>query len=119
MALSQIPRSGLAALGAAGLLDLVQLAALAEDEPPLFPILSSAILGLLLVGGVALAWRGSRAGLWTAVIAGVLSVALGIPAYFLDAPAIWLVLITIGIVLTVAGIWLVLPALRRTHPKIA
>lgn len=120
MATSLIPRNGLAALGAAGLLDIVQLSGFAQDDPPLFPILSSLVLGLLMVGGAAAAWRsGSRAGVWTAVIAGVLSVALGIPAFFLDAPAVALVIITVSIVLTVAGVWLVMPSLRRTHPGIA
>jgi hypothetical protein len=111
---------GLAALAAAGVLDLIELVALgADDEAPVGVVLFTAGLGLVTLGAVAAAWRGSRAALLVAVAVRVIAVALGIPAYFLDAPGWVVAVITAMIVLSVAGIWLTAPRLRRPKPGLA
>ncbi|MBG0564414.1 hypothetical protein [Actinoplanes aureus] len=124
MTTSTVSRTGLYALGAAGLLDAVQFvlatAAPADDGPPAFVAVATVVLGVLTLAGVAAAFRGSRAGLVTAIAARVVdTLLLGLPAFFLDAP--WYVLVTVSVmaVLTVAGIWWSLPALRRTRTRVA
>jgi hypothetical protein len=105
---------GLAAIAAAGVLDLLLLFALgSEDGAPVGVVLSTAGLGLVTLVGAAMAWRGSRAALLVAVVARVIDAALGIPAFFLDAPAWVLTVIAAMLVLTIVGIWLTAPALRR------
>jgi hypothetical protein len=109
---------GLAALATAGVLDLFTLIGLAT-EGPTGVILVVASLGLITLVGVAVASRGSWAGLLVAVVARVIDTALGVPPWFLDAPAWVLALVTATLVLTIAGIWLVTPAVRRTKPEAA
>jgi hypothetical protein len=115
------PRPALVLLAAAGAIDLAQLTALVSgaDDAPVGVILLVAGLGLLTLVGVAMAWRGSRAGLITAAAARIGGIAMGIPAYFLDAPLFVRILVTAMLVLTVAGLWLAAPGLRRTRPRVA
>jgi hypothetical protein len=122
MTTSAAPRPGLIALAAAGVLDAVQLVSLltVDDAPPPVVAVLTAVFGALTLAGVAAAWRGSRAGLLTAVVARIGdSVILGIPAFFLDAPWFALAIIIGCLVLTVAGIWLSAPALRRARARVA
>jgi hypothetical protein len=120
MTTSRNHRLGLAALAVAGVLDLLQLAALGtDDEAPVGVVLAVVGLGVVTIIGVAAAWRGSRTGLLVAVVARVIDLALGLPAFFLDAPAWVLTLITVIIVLTIAGIWLTAPGLRRPTAGVA
>jgi hypothetical protein len=121
MTTSAAPRPGLIALAAAGLLDAVQLISLliVDDAPPVVAVLT-ALFGALTLAGVAAAWRGSRAGLLTAVVARIGdSVILGIPAFFLGAPWFALAVVIGCLVLTVVGSWLSAPALRRAKVKAA
>jgi hypothetical protein len=113
--------AGLIALAAAGLLDAVQLTSLLTvDDGPAFVAVFTAVFGILTLAGVAAAWRGSRAGLLTAVVARVAdSVVLGIPGFFFGAPWFALAIVIACIVLTIAGIWLSAPALRRPKVKVA
>jgi hypothetical protein len=114
------PRPALVLLAAAGAIDVIQLIAFAVDpDAPTGVVLIVVGLGLLTLIGVAMAWRGSRAGLITAIVARVGGVAMGIPAYFLDAPVYVLVLVTVMLVLTVAGFWRAAPGLRRVRPGVA
>ena len=118
---SSAPRRGLAALAVAGVLDLVQLVSVltVDDGPSVVAVLTT-IFGVLTLVGVAAAWRGSRAGLITAIAARVADFAvLGIPAFFLDAPWFAIALVLACLVLSVAGIWLSAPALRRARATVA
>jgi hypothetical protein len=114
-------RSGLIALAAAGVLDGVQLIPLLTvDDAPVFVAVATAVFGILTLAGVAAAWRGSRAGLLTAVAARIGdSLILGLPAFFLDAPWFALVIVVGCAVLGIAGIWLSAPSLRRARPRVA
>jgi hypothetical protein len=121
MTTSSAPRPGLVALAAAGVLDLVQLVSLliVDDGPSVVAVLTTAF-GALTLAGVAAAWRGSRAGLITAIAARVADFAvLGVPAFFLDAPWWAIAIILACLVLSAAGIWLSAPALRRTRATVA
>jgi len=107
-------KAGLAALAAAGALDLFQLFVLGSpDSAPVGVVLTTSGLGVVTLLGVAAAWRGSRAGLVVAVAARVVDSVLGIPAFFLGAPAWVLALIAAMLVLSVVGVVLVAPDLRR------
>jgi hypothetical protein len=111
-------KAGLAALAAAGVLDLFQLFVLSTpDSAPLGILLTTVGLGVVTLLGVAAAWRGNRAGLWVAVGARVADSALGIPAFFLGAPAWVVALIAAMLVLSVVGVVLVAPDLRRGKAK--
>jgi hypothetical protein len=110
-------KAGLAALAAAGVLDLFQLFVLGSPDPPIGVLLATCSLGVVTLLGVAAAWRGNRAGLWVAVGARAADSALGIPAFFLGAPAWAVALITAMLVLTVVGAVLVAPDLRRGKAK--
>jgi hypothetical protein len=115
------PRPGLLALAAAGVLDLVQLVSVltVDDAPPIVAILT-AVFGAVTLAGVALAWRGSRAGLITAIAARIADfLVLGVPAFFLDAPWWAIALVLACLVLSIAGIWLSAPALRRVRATVA
>jgi hypothetical protein len=122
MTTSPAVRRGLIALAAAGLLDAVQLVSLLtvdDGAPPVVAVLT-AVFGALTVAGVATAWRGSRAGLVTAVVARIGdTVILGLPAFFLDAPWYALAIVVGCLVLSIAGIWLTAPTLRRAKPRMA
>ena len=122
MITSSAPRRGLAALAVAGVLDLVQLVSVLtvdDDGPPVVAVLTT-VFGVLTLAGVAAAWRGSRAGLITAIAARVADFAvLGVPAFFLDAPWWAIALVLACLVLSVAGIWLSAPALRRARATVA
>ncbi|MFL6075469.1 MAG: hypothetical protein ACJ73S_18935 [Mycobacteriales bacterium] len=98
--------------------DAVSLAFRTDDNPPLTVAIISTVLGLLSLGLLALAWRGSRKALAGAVVLRLLSALLAIPALFVDdVPAGWRVVAGVGIVLTAIATWLVAPALRR-HPPV-
>jgi hypothetical protein len=77
-------------------------------------ILLAVALGVIALVAVALAWRGSRPALWTAVTSRVVDVLLGVPAFFMDAPGWVRGFIGTTIVLTAVGIGLLGPQLRRS-----
>jgi hypothetical protein len=121
MTSSPAVRPALIAFAAAGLLDALQLVSLltVDDAPPVVAVLT-ALFGVLTLAGVAAAWRGSRAGLLTAVLARIAdALVLGLPAFFLDAPWYALAIVVACLVLSVVGIWLSAPALRRPKPRVA
>jgi hypothetical protein len=121
MTTSSAPRPGLLALAAAGVLDLVQLLSVltVDDGPPIVAVLTT-VFGVATLAGVAMAWRGSRAGLITAMAARIADfLVLGVPAFFLDAPWWAIALVLACLVLSVAGIWLSAPALRRARATVA
>ncbi|TMR88629.1 hypothetical protein [Nonomuraea basaltis] len=121
MTTSPVSRPGLIALAAAGLLDAAQLTSLLTvDEAPAFVTVATAVVGILTLAGVAAAWRASRAGLLTAVVARICdSLILGLPAFFLPAPWFARAIVVGCMVLGGTGIWLVAPALRRAKPTMA
>ena len=110
------------ALAAAGILDLVQLVSVLTVDVNASAVVAilTTVFGVLTLAGVAAAWRGSRAGLITAIAARIADFAvLGVPAFFLDAPWFVLAIVIACLVLTVAGIWLSAPALRRARATVA
>lgn len=115
------PRPALLLLAAAGATDFAQLIGFVAgpDDAPVGVILLVAGFGLLTLVGVAMAARGSRAGLITAIGGRIGGIALGVPAYFLGAPAYVQIMVTVMLLLTVAGVWLAAPGLRRARPGVA
>ena len=108
-------RTGLVLMAITGLLDIAELSVLGDpDSVPVGVILLAVALGVTALIAVALAWRGSRRALWTAVTTRVVDVVLGVPAFFMDAPGWVRGFIGTIIVLTVVGIGLVGPQLRRS-----
>lgn len=71
-----------------GLIDVALVGAIGyDDSPPLVVSLGVAALGLITLGALVPAHRGSRRALATVVVARVISALLAVPAFFLDAPA--------------------------------
>jgi hypothetical protein len=108
---------GLVICALLGAVDILGLAGLGADgAPPATIVIVSAVLGLVTLVGVGLAWRARRGGIVAVVASRLLSMLLGIPAFFLDDAPDWArVVVGIGIALTVVGVGLVLAA-RRQHP---
>jgi hypothetical protein len=107
-------RLGLVALALAGLIDPFQLIAFAtHDDAPVPVMLTTTALGIVTLIGVALAGRGSRAGLIVAVGARIADSLLGMPAWFMGAPPFILAMVTTMFVLSVVGIVLIIGSRRR------
>jgi hypothetical protein len=109
-------KTGLTALAVAGILDLLLLLALGIHGAPVAVVIAASGLGLATLIGVATAWRGSRAGLLTAVVARVVDTLLGIPAFFLHPPAWVQAERATMLALSVVGVVLVASGLRRGTP---
>jgi hypothetical protein len=114
MTASSARTAGIAALVLAGLADILvviltyAVGAPGDSAPP------AVMITVLVAGLVSLvALRGTRGSLIAAYVARLVSIALGVPAWFLGAPAYVDILVAIALVLSVAGVWLTLPGLRR------
>jgi hypothetical protein len=71
-----------------GLIDVALVGAIGtSDPPPLAVSLGVAALGLITLGSLVPANRGSRGALGAIVLVRVISALLAVPAFFLDAPA--------------------------------
>ncbi|MBV8995507.1 MAG: hypothetical protein JO287_17815 [Pseudonocardiales bacterium] len=108
MAHSRTFITGLALAVLLALADLISLAAInTADSPPAVVVIAGAALGLITLIGVWMAWRRQRGGRATVVVSRLLSMALGIPVYFVDDVPDWArVAVTIVIVLTLAAVGL-------------
>ncbi|WP_405143684.1 hypothetical protein OG589_39180 [Sphaerisporangium sp. NBC_01403] len=104
---------GLILGGLLGLIDVVSLPFGDGEHPPFAVAVAGAVLGLITLVGVALAWRGSRAGAVAVIVARLLSGLTAVPAFFADGvPAEAMGAAAVGVVLTLGCIALVAPALR-------
>ncbi|WP_433223023.1 hypothetical protein [Microtetraspora malaysiensis] len=107
--------AGLILSGLLGLVDVVTMPFGDGEHPPFAVAVVGAVLGLLTLAGVVLAWRGGRAGavLVIVIVTRLLSGLSAVPAFFADGvPGPARGLAALGVVLTLAGVALVAPALR-------
>src|SRR5689334_10147246 len=82
--------TGLIICALLGLLDLIGLAGLGMDPgPPVGIVLGGAALGVVTLGAVVPAWRGSRGGLFTIIASRAISALLSVPVFFVDEAPGW------------------------------
>jgi hypothetical protein len=116
MTRSRTLTAGLLICALLGVVDVLGLAGLGVDgAPPAAIAIASAVLGLVTLVGVRPAWRARRGGILAVVVSRLLSVPLGIPAFFVDDAPDWArVVVGVSIALTLVGVALVLAA-RHQH----
>ena len=84
------------------------------EHPPMSVGIACAVLGLITLVGVVLAWRGSRGGITAIVVTRVLSALTAVPAFLADGvPAAIMAVAAVGIALNALSIFLVAARLRR------
>jgi len=99
-----------------GLIDVALIGAIgAADPPPLAVSLGVAALGLITLGALLPASRGSRSALRTVVVVRVISALLAVPAFFLSAPAWVMVVEGFVIVATVIALYLLRQNVGRSR----
>lgn len=104
---------GLVLAGLLGLADVVSLPFGDGETPPVPVAIASAILGLITLTGVVLAWRGRRGGIVAVIVTRLLSALSAVPAFFVDdVPGPLVGVAAFGVGVTLASIVLVTPALR-------
>ncbi|MGW3497042.1 hypothetical protein [Streptomyces sp. NPDC001020] len=105
--------TGLVLSGLLGLIDVISLPLGDGDHPPFAVAVVGAVLGLITLVGIALAWRGSRAGAVAVIVTRLLSGLSAVPAFFADDVSAALVgLVTVALLVTLVGVALVASALR-------
>lgn len=109
--------AGIAICGLLAFVDVVGLAGIgAEDAPPLVVLVVGAVLGLVTLGALRPALRGSRMPLLTVIVSRGLSALLGLPVFLVDDAPNWAKIATaITLVLTAAGVALLTPAAGHQH----
>jgi hypothetical protein len=118
--LSKLNKAGLVIAFLIGLSDLTgpfQPTPDGQEGPP-YPILVlGAVLGLITVVGVVIAWRSGRRGA-IRVVAGarIISMITALPAFFVDVPAALKVIVGLFVILTVASVAMMLAPARRPVP---
>jgi hypothetical protein len=99
-----------------GLIDVALVGAIGSaDPPPLAVSLGIAALGLITLGALVPASRGSRSALGTVVVVRVISALLAVPAFFLSAP-VW-VMVVEGFVIaaTITALYVLRQNAGRSH----
>jgi hypothetical protein len=78
--------------------------------PPLSILIADAVLGVVMIVAVVHAWRkGTKAAVWLAAGAGILTALSSVPAFFVDGvPEFIKVIVAVYIVVTIAAIALAL-----------
>lgn len=110
---SVIVTVGLVLAGLLGLADIVTLPFGDGEHPPLAVAIAGAVLGVITLAGVVLAWRGSRGGVVAVVISRLLSALSAVPAFFADGvPGEIKVFAAVGILVTLLVVALVATGLR-------
>lgn len=99
-----------------GLIDIALLGAIGYDDPPPLAVsLGVAALGLITLGALVPASRGSRSALATVVAARVISALLAVPAFFLGAPIWAMVIEGFVIAATITALLLLRQNARGSH----
>ena len=99
-----------------GLIDVALVGAIGSaDPPPLAVSLGVAALGLITLGALVPASRGSRSALGTVVVVRVISALLAVPAFFLSAPVWVMVVEGFVIVATITALFLLRRNARGSH----
>ena len=99
-----------------GLIDVALVGAIGSaDPPPLAVRLGVAALGLITLGALVPASRGSRSALGTVVVVRVISALLAVPAFFLSAPVWVMVVEGFVIVATITALFLLRRNARGSH----
>lgn len=89
------------------------------EHPPIAIGIATAVIGLLTVVGIVLAWRGSRNGITTIIVTRLLSAVTAVPAFVVDDVPGWAIgAAAVGIALTLLCVALLAPQLRR-RPSLA
>lgn len=94
--------------------DIAGLAGFATDDaPPAGILIAGAVLGIITLVGVRMAWRDGQNGLSMVIASRVISALLGVPAFFTDDVPSWVPLaVGISIALTAVAVGLILGARR-------
>jgi hypothetical protein len=110
--------TGLILAALLSLSDLVTLAVTDGENPPMEVAVGGAVLGLITLAGLVLAWRGGRAGLWVVIVSRALSALGAVPAFVVDdVPTGAVIGVGVYIAITVATLFLLVPTLRRTPAR--
>lgn len=109
-------------LGLAGLLSATNVPSLfsptpdGETGPPYAILVASAILGLIGLVAVVIAWRtGSATAIRVAAGTLIVNLLTSLPAFFVDVPAGLKLLVGVGVLATVAAIVLMFSPARRAE----
>jgi hypothetical protein len=118
--LSKLNKAGLVLAFLIGLADMaspLQSTPAGQDGPPYAILLLDAVLGLITVVAVVVAWRTAKRGA-VRIVAGarIISMITALPAFFVDVPAGVKVLVGVFVLLTVAVVTMVLTPARRSAP---
>jgi hypothetical protein len=111
---SKVFVTGLVIAGLLGLAEIVTLPAGNGETPPVEVAVIGAVLGLITVAAVVLAWRGSRAAVVAIIVTRLLSAVTALPAFFVDdVPGAAVAAAVIGVVLALAAVAMLATRLRR------
>jgi hypothetical protein len=112
---SRIFTAGLVICALLGLADvLLALDVGSDDAPPVAVLIIGAVLGLITLFGVRLAWRDTDRGVTAIVVSRVLSALSGVPAFFVDDAPDWApAAVALSIVLTLVGVGLLFRGRRE------
>lgn len=118
--LSKLNKAGLVLAFLLGLVDLTgpfQPTPDGQAGPPYSILILGAVLGLITVVGVVIAWRTARRGA-VRVVAGarIISVITALPAFFVDVPAGLKMTVGAFVIVTVATVAMMLTPARRPVP---
>jgi hypothetical protein len=113
---SKLNRAGLILALLLGLLDMVAVLQPTPDGevgPPFAILVIDALLGLITVVAVVIAWRSGRRGaVRVAAGARIVSMLTALPAFFVDVPAGLQALVALFVVLTIACVAMMLAPSR-------
>ena len=103
---------GLALAAILAAVDIVGLAGFGtEDAPPAWVMIAGAVLGVITLFGVRIAWRDGKNGLSIVIASRIISALLGVPAFFIDDVPSWVPMaVGISIALTAVAVGLILAA---------
>ena len=107
--------AGLVLLAVLAALDIVGVAGAGMDgAPPLGVILVSALLGVITLVGVRMAWTGAPRGMTIAIVSRIPSAVLGLPVLFVVGTPAWAKLaVAASLVATFVALALVTTTRRR------
>ncbi|MFB6956738.1 hypothetical protein ACFCYB_06780 [Streptomyces sp. NPDC056309] len=110
---SRVLVTGLVLAGLLSLIDVVSMPFGDGEHPPFAVAVAGAVIGLITLVGVVLAWRGSRAGAVAVIVTRLLSALSAVPVFFADdVPGALVGLVVLAILLTLACVALIAPGLR-------